>query len=438
MLLPAGSAATASSSVSSPASTGSNFNREDVPVLPHHSALRDPTCSHSPQSSPRSGVVAVAPPPPAAAAAARPSANNFNVSSSFYPSPSPSGNSSYNATATAEDDFDLPETRERRLWELRLFHNQQTEMTQIFPAPQSPAIVRLWTHAMPEMALRDGGALLHIILASSALHLWHKSGGGGSSQAERDQLMALQTHYLTMCFQAQRRDVACLSSRNADYVSFTSLKIVSHSVALVQTLPPDPWEPPLQWLHMGRGADEMFRRAASLVSPEDGDQIMTFLNSPPALLDEETTTYDRSRLEWLLDHPAGRHSAAAREDRELENEEVRSAYEKAISYTCSVQGAIERGEPVFSIVRRLAAFSVFVPTEYIQLLADRRPRAMVIFAHFMVLWLDYEDIWLIGKGGQRQIRGILMTLPPEWRCKLDSLPIQKIQTTDSHFDTILN
>ncbi|RYP57903.1 hypothetical protein DL769_009207 [Monosporascus sp. CRB-8-3] len=320
-----------------------------------------------------------------------------------YPSPSPSGHG-------PEADFDLPETRERRLWELRLFHNQQTEMIQVFPTPQSNAVLRLWSHVMPGMALRDGGALLHIILASSALNMWHKS----ASQDEREQLMALQTHYLTLCFQEQRRDVANLSSKNADYVCFTSLKIVSHSVALVQTLPLEPWEPPLQWLHMGRGADEIFRRAADLVNPEDGDQIMTFLKSPPALTEEDTTSYDRSRLEWLLEHPAGRDSVEARGDHELDDMEVRSAYEKAISYTCSVHGAIERAEPVFSIVRRLAAFSVFVPTGFTQLLAEKRPRAMVILAHFMALWLDYEHIWLIGKGGERQIRGILMNLPSEW------------------------
>ncbi|RYP58431.1 hypothetical protein DL770_010432 [Monosporascus sp. CRB-9-2] len=341
-----------------------------------------------------------------------------------YPSPSPSSHG-------PEADFDLPETRERRLWELRLFHNQQTEMIQVFPTPQSNAILRLWSHVMPGMALRDGGALLHIILANSALNMWHKS----ASQDEREQLMALQTHYLTLCFQEQRRDVANLSSKNADYVCFTSLKIVSHSVALVQTLSLEPWEPPLQWLHMGRGADEIFRMAADLVNPEDGNQIITFLKSPPALTEEDTTSYDRSRLEWLLEHPAGRDSVEARRDHELDDMEVRSAYEKAISYTCSVRGAIERAEPVFSIVRRLAAFSVFVPTGFIQLLAEKRPRAMVILAHFMALWLDYEHIWLIGKGGERQIRGILMNLPPEWHWMESSPdarpPKRKAATTTS-------
>ncbi|KAK7757314.1 hypothetical protein SLS62_000864 [Diatrype stigma] len=436
----AAAAAAASSSASSPASTGSNFARDDVPVFQHHGPLRGQARSHSPPQSSSSQSPAAA----AAAAAGILGRSSNHVSS--YPSPSPSG------YGFPEGDFDLPETRDRRLWEMRLLHNQQTEMIQVFPTSQSSAIVRLWSHVMPEMALRDGGALLHIILASSALNLWHKSirkrsstgSGSGSDSAsdsaERDLLMELQTRYLTMCFQAQRRDVANLSSRNADYVCFTSLKIVSHSVALVQTLPappePEPWEPPLQWLHMGRGADEVFRRAAGLVSPEDGDQIMTFLNSPPALLDEDTTSYDRSRLAWLLDDPGGAEAsrggrAAAEgggggdraEDRdELEDgPEARQAYEKAISYTCSVQGAIERGEPVFAIVRRLAAFSVFVPPAYTQLLAERRPRAMVILAHFMALWLDYEDIWLIGQGGRRQIRGILANLPPEWRGKLDGL-----------------
>ncbi len=428
-------------------SSGNLINRDDVPTPQQQQRQQNKTPRGGGEFScwPRSPDGRTVSPAAAAAAA--------------YPGP---------VDVVVDDDLDLPETRSRRLWELRLLHNQQTEMTQVFPTPQSDAVVRLWSHVMPELALRDGGALLHIMLASSALNLWHRSGGndesGGGSEssgaassctctstsssssssssssaaaaAERRQLMALQTHYLAMCFRAQRRDVAGLGSRNADYVCFTSLKIVSHSLALVQTLPADPWEPPLQWLHMGRGADEVFRRAAGLVNPADGDRIMTFLNSPPALSEANTTAYDRGPLAWLLEYPggAGRGPAGARggregqgegeeEDRELEEDaEAREAYEKAISYTCSVRGAIGRGEPVFSVVRRLAAFSVFVPTAFIRLLAERRPRAMVILAHFMALWLGYEDIWLIGKGGERQIRGIRASLPAAWHCKLDGLP----------------
>lgn len=415
VLLASGTAA--SPSASSAASLSSNLNQGD----PHHyvataAATAAPPHGHgySPQS------------PPAQLCWGSGSSNNN--SNAAYPSPAPSG-AAYSADADAE--VEMPESRERRLWELRLLHNQQTSMTQVFPTAQSDAVVRLWSHAMPALALRDGGALLHILLASSALNLWHRS----ASAAERARLMALQTGYLTMCFRAQRRDVACLSSRNADYVCFTSLKIVSHSVALVQTLSSDPWEPPLQWLHMGRGAHEIFRKGARLVNPDDGNQIITFLNSPPHLSEENTTLHDRGELEWLLDRPAGvggevggegegweEEEEEEEEDRELEDEAARTAYEGALSYTCSVRGAIGRGEPVFSIVRRLAAFSVFVPTGFVRLLAERRPRALVILAHFMALWLRYEDIWLIGKAGERQIRGIRMNLPPEWRHKLDGLP----------------
>ena len=50
-----------------------------------------------------------------------------------------------------------------------------------------------------------------------------------------------------------------------------------------------------------------------------------------------------------------------------------------------------------------------------------RPRALVVLAHFMGLFLEIEHFWVIGKAGERQIRGIRQNLPVEWSSKLDEL-----------------
>ncbi|KAI0866215.1 hypothetical protein F4860DRAFT_459317 [Xylaria cubensis] len=345
-------------------------------------------------------------------------------SSRSYPSPSSS-----HPTPQADDtesDIDLPDGQWRRLWELRLMHNSQTRMTQPFSEPQSPEIRQMWAHDVPNMAItfaQQHGrcGLLCIELAHSALHMWTTS----TDKKERDELIKLQQIYQLMCSKEQRRDINDIPHADPkllDYICFTSLRILAHSLALVQTLSLDPWEPPLQWLHMGHGAGGVFRKASDAL--EDGNKtiIAKFVNNPPIPREaKDTILGDYSRLAWLLDHPSHPSSIEAQTDQELNDEGVRSVYEKALAYTCSVMRAVEQKEPQVAIARRLGGFAVWVPIEFSKFIEERRPRALVILAHFMSIWVDFEDTWIFGRAGEWQIRCIHKSLPVEWGCKLDTL-----------------
>ncbi|KAJ2979904.1 hypothetical protein NUW58_g7084 [Xylaria curta] len=321
-------------------------------------------------------------------------------SSRFYPSPSSSHLTPY--IDDVESDMDLPEGPWRRLWELRLLHNSQTRMTQPFSEPQTPELRRMWAEDVPDMAIsyaRKQGrcGLLYIELAHSALHMWTTS----TDKQERDELIKLQQTYQLLCSKEQRRDIDEIphaSSKLLDYICFTALRIVAHSLALVQTLSLDPWEPPLQWLWMGYGAGVVFRKASQELGDKDHSIIGKFVNSAPNLRDAKDTT-----------------------DQELNDEGVRTVYEQALAYTCSVRRAIERKEPQVAIARRLGGFAVWVPIEFSKFIEQRRPRALVVLAHFMAIWLEFEDIWLFGRAGEWQIRCIHKNLPVEWSCKLDGL-----------------
>ncbi|KAI0124275.1 hypothetical protein BJ170DRAFT_78534 [Xylariales sp. AK1849] len=319
-------------------------------------------------------------------------------------------------SAPPESNLDLPETRERRIWELRLLHNSLTA-AKPFSTPQSTTVMHLWSIDVPNMALKEGrDAILYGILAHSALNMWTRS----TDPKEREELIRLQQTYLGMMLQEQRRDVVNLDPSNADYLCFSSLKILTHALALIQTLPLEPWEPPIDWLQMGMGAGAVFRNTWPLVETNEGTtKILTFLRSPPLLQDPLDTIYsDHSDLDWILETPP---ALDARADAELEDEETLSVYHKVLAYTCSVQRAKDRREPDFAICRRLGGFAVWVPCEFTQFLIERRPRAMVALAHFMSCFLDIQHVWLIGKAGERQIRGIHKNLPLEWTYKLDKL-----------------
>ncbi|KAI2623313.1 hypothetical protein GGR54DRAFT_47358 [Hypoxylon sp. NC1633] len=348
--------------------------------------------------------------------------------STFYPSPGSSHRAHLDDSTDIE--IELPEGPWRRFWELRLLHNYHMNMVQPFPESQTPAILKLWKEDIPNLAMHmaqhyNRCGLLYTTFANSALYLWTRS----TERREREELMKLQQTYQIMVSKVQRRDIDELDQRipqNAEYLCFTSVRILTHSIGLVQTLSVDPWEPPVQWLHMGRGAGEfLFNLAKKQVDTESSPNIINikaFVRSPPDMFDPTNLIYhDHSSADWLLEHPAGPGSIATQQDHELDDEHVKSVYDKVLSYMCSIHSAIERGEQEYAILRRIGGFAIWVPADFIRYIEERRPRAMVVLAHFMAIWLEYEHVWLIGRAGEWQIRGIHKVLPLEWCCKLDCL-----------------
>lgn len=57
---------------------------------------------------------------------------------------------------------------------------------------------------------------------------------------------------------------------------------------------------------------------------------------------------------------------------------------------------------------------VVVPSEYIDMLVQRRPEALVLLAHFAVLLHSCRDMWVFGNGGRFIIECISQYLGSEW------------------------
>ncbi|KAH1488400.1 hypothetical protein LV164_002225 [Aspergillus fumigatus] len=60
------------------------------------------------------------------------------------------------------------------------------------------------------------------------------------------------------------------------------------------------------------------------------------------------------------------------------------------------------------------AWPVLVPPEYIDLLLQRRPEALVILAHYAILLHSCRDSWMFGDGGRFLIESIRDFLGPDW------------------------
>lgn len=377
--------------------------------------------------------------------------------------------SDYLSHLTDPEILDIPESKERRIWELRLLHNYMVNSAQQAaasraerthgphprPSPGTAATPEdgggssevvaddagvaagggsafgagsfIWGLEIPLLAFEDD-AILYSMLASSALNMWTKS----SDPRERDELRLCQQKYLSMALREQRQAVGNLSRDNADTVCMSSLTILQNSFALVQTLPVRPWQPPLEWLRMGKGAGSVLTVARGYLGPPSGgaggkgDKTNQLLKSMPRMdPDEMFTPANRAHLAWVLDNDRGGSATAdgagAGMDHELQDKVTLGVYNRVLSYVGTVQKAIADGEPLYAVCRRFIGFAVWMPEVYHDFLTQRRPRALITLAHFFKLWIAYDDLWLIGKTGENQVRGIREALPPQWRHKVDGI-----------------
>ncbi|KAK3946080.1 hypothetical protein QBC46DRAFT_425094 [Diplogelasinospora grovesii] len=410
-----------------------------------------------------------APQAPSPTITLNPPSPHHNQSSSFPAlsnTNTPSAHASSASPPFTEDIItDPPESKERRMWELRLLHNYVEMIATVRPPPPGtsftsspspgPAVQFFFGREIPLMAFEPGHeSILYAMLAYSALNLWTRCPPGDSP--EKGRLWVLQQTYLGMALREQRKIVSsqALTPDNADYLCMSSLTIMSHAFASVQTTTlchhhhhhqeegsEEAWQPPLEWLKIGRGTGGVFMAARRLLPSSSNGRITRFLNSPPRFdPDDIFRESNRADLMWLLDSPEGEgegegwggkdseSSSRGGEDDDVaggeEDKITMAIYRRVLSYVGWVRNAIRVGEAEFVTQRRLAAFSVWIPDIFHDFLQQRRPRALVCLAWFFSLWIRYDHLWTINGAGKRQVLGIYhhaLENAPRWKTKLDPI-----------------
>lgn len=99
--------------------------------------------------------------------------------------------------------------------------------------------------------------------------------------------------------------------------------------------------------------------------------------------------------------------------------EAQNAYEKTLSYVGSVHLAVATDEPIYSLVRRFMGLPTFVPTLFIDLIAEQQPRALFILAMFFALMTRASSVWWVGDIPLREVLAIQSVLPQEWQAAME-------------------
>jgi hypothetical protein len=295
----------------------------------------------------------------------------------------------------------VPESKHRRLFELQLLHVWMNYLYNPFNVPKAASDL-WWSSDIPRLALQFDN-LQYLLFASSASYL---------ARHKPDDLEAVraQRTYINLALQAQRKAVANLSIENSAAVCFSALLLVVRTFTDLRRRPLDPYRPPTEWLRMGRGTGAVLVAVRTLIAnhkqpsqpPTNPGEVV---GVPPIFKWTNLVTRE-NRIPFS-------HLLSTCD--ELEDAETLGAYESALSILGSIHNAITNAEPHYALARRLVSFPMYVPTKFVDLVDEQRPRALVILAHYFFLLQRQEFLWWINNIPRREIQAIQRVLSPEWQ-----------------------
>jgi hypothetical protein len=299
--------------------------------------------------------------------------------------------------------LEIGESRSRRLLELRLMQNYVNVTCTAFAACHLDSVLHAWSSKIPNLALQHDN-LLYQVLAMSALHLL------SSSPNDPELVLARQT-YRSLALQEHRRAVSKLSIKSADAVCCAASLVYIDAFASIQARPIEPYLPPMEWLHLARGAGSLYHVGITALHEAKVYQatVIYALTAQPSYFDEPSALFKESNRQELLvlltqDIPG-----------EPWDQETQQAYEKTLSYIGWVQIAIKKGEHRLGVCRRMMSFPVLAPKKFIEFVGEMRPRALVILAYWFALGAQLTDLWWIGETIQREVQAIQRVVPLEWQ-----------------------
>lgn len=79
------------------------------------------------------------------------------------------------------------------------------------------------------------------------------------------------------------------------------------------------------------------------------------------------------------------------------------------------------------VCRRLIAFAVLIPDKMIELIEEKRPRALVILANYFAVAAPRAKVWWIGDVTRKEVEAIQRWLPGEWK-DLMRWPLTMVKT----------
>ncbi|PQE21256.1 C6 finger domain-containing protein [Rutstroemia sp. NJR-2017a WRK4] len=223
--------------------------------------------------------------------------------------------SSFHQPRTGQDEIpqsinptyyeDIPESKNRRMLELRLLQNYIISTSPTFPGCHTEETRHLWSVEVPKLAFNAPNLLYAMFSISALQHI--------VADPSNSEMQSARQHYLGLALREHQKAVATLNKDSADAVCFASILILNDAFSSLQIRSIKPYTIPMHWLQMARGAASVFHVALNLIKNNPDAKAMALLRTKPALTKPEELNRPSNYANFaaILSHPPPSSSAAS-------------------------------------------------------------------------------------------------------------------------------
>ncbi|CAI7637369.1 hypothetical protein N7533_002825 [Penicillium manginii] len=319
---------------------------------------------------------------------------------------SPKGPSRRPAQSSPRPGLFSPELGALQVLELRLMHHWTTATADTMSSAQLASVKEMWSVSVPQMAF-EYEPLLHTLLALGAAHR------STLIPNEAKSLRSVYQGYIDSALQRHRPVTSTLDENTSEAVCLNAMLISLYTLWLRSEPSTEPYEPPMMWLSMAHGIRTIMKSVFHQLI-RNNSRLCPLLFAQPTLWDkkEPIRAYEGPLrpFHFLLEYRA--------EEEVMHDKDV-EAYTVAVEHLERLYIAIETSEPAFMIRKIFVGFPPVVSRDFIQLVSEKRPRALAILGRLFAMGKTVENIWWLDGIPEKEVIGINSIMPIPWKWTMD-------------------
>ncbi|PYH42218.1 uncharacterized protein BP01DRAFT_140046 [Aspergillus saccharolyticus JOP 1030-1] len=262
----------------------------------------------------------------------------------------------------------------------------------------------IWQARVPEEALSHP-FLMHGLLALSAIHLARTR-----DEVKRAAYVSIAVAHEHQALAFFREQLSDINASNAKAMfAFASVVVVYTFGFLHPSHAPgtdDPWaciNGILQVFTLARGVQQILDKATSTIRNSDWAALFQLDDYDDVLPEDERLALDRL-------HEVNQVCKGQDPAHDL------TTYEHAIENLADLMAAAHQG---VTSVRQACRWAMRLRTEFLQLLQEHQPLALVVVAYYCAILHRLRDVWFVDDWGIRVLKAIWQVLDDQWRPLLD-------------------
>ncbi|RMZ85987.1 hypothetical protein DV737_g330, partial [Chaetothyriales sp. CBS 132003] len=342
------------------------------------------------------------------AKSALPCRNNSLTPKDEKPIPSASSANGSNASPVLRraSPFDAPDllstrdTTDLAITDLKLLHHYTTVVAPELSSPRKPESLVMWQVDCVQLGFKYD-FLLHGLLAVAAFEMCQ------SHPDQRPEYEVLASHHQSLALVSYREILQDVNVKNCHAVcAFSCVLIVMAFASSTKEQPSDFSRDILQWFYLLRGANTVLNMHADTIRSSFLKPLITEMDTV-----KTTPTYTISNTDRISD--LFRICGISNHDREV-----------AQAYTLAIHSLLSTFTQV-SICRNsgespvLASFvwPITLHPQFLDLLSEKQPEALVILAHYCVViyWGELDNTWFLRGWASYMLETIKQSIPENWQ-----------------------